>query len=278
MLPTATTNSLEHAIFLKGIEAAGGRIDKLEDYRSPRDADDHGTHTSSTAAGSEVPGSSLGFARGTARGISTNARLAIYKVLWSGDGADSDLLAAMDAAVSDGVDLLSLSLGLPTLPYYDDPIAIGALGAIEKGVFVSCSAGNSGPTPSAISNTAPCITTVVASSIDREFPAPVVLGNGKSYRGSSLYKGKTLGNKQLSLVYGKTASSNTTAHLCLAGSLDPNMVTGKIVLCDFGDEAAEMGLFVISYRLPVLIPSPGKTLKVISTGPKILRPPLKPRD
>jgi len=99
MLPTATTNSLEHAIFLKGIEAAGGRIDKLEDYRSPRDADDHGTHTSSTVAGSEVPGSSLGFARGTARGISTNARLAIYKVLWPQGSVSTDLLAAMDAAV-----------------------------------------------------------------------------------------------------------------------------------------------------------------------------------
>ena len=167
--------------FLKGFEALqGGPLNKSEDYRSPRDADGHGTHTSSTAAGSEVPGSSLlGFAAGTARGIATKARLAQYKACWSGGHcAISDILAAMDAAVSDGVDLLSLSLGLPgLLPYYSDPIAIGALGAIQKGGFVSCSAGNSGPTPSAISNTAPWITTVGASTIDREFPAPVVLGN-----------------------------------------------------------------------------------------------------
>jgi hypothetical protein len=91
-----------------------------------------------------------------------------------------------------------------------------------------------------ISNTAPWITTVGASSIDREFPAPVVLGNGKHYRGSSLYKGKTLGNVQFPLVYGKTASSNKTSNFsdfssfCVAGSLDLNMVSGKVVLCDIG--------------------------------------------
>jgi len=237
--------------FLKGYEVMYGPVDEKEDYRSPRDAKGHGTHTSSTAAGSEALGSNLlGFAGGTARGVATNARLAIYKVLWPRGSVSTDLLAAMDAAVSDGVDLLSLSLGPRSPqplsnPYDENPIAIGALGAIQKGVFVSCSAGNAGPTPSAISNTAPWITTVGASTIDREFPAPVLLGNGKNYQGSSLYKGKTLGNEQLPLVYGETASSNETANLCLPGSLDPNMVTGKIVFCDLGKNArVEKGLAV----------------------------------
>jgi len=233
--------------FLKGYEARSGVIDPKEDYRSARDANGHGTHTSSTVAGSEVPGSNLlGFARGTARGIATKAKLAVYKVCWARGCAYSDLLAGMEKAVSDGVDLLSVSIGVfGALPYYYDPIAIGALGAIEKGVFVSCSAGNEGPNPSAISNTAPWITTVGASTIDREFPAPVVLGNGKMYRGSSLYKGRTVGNEQFPLVYGKTVSSNHTAHLCLEGSLDPNMARGKIVLCEFGgSESVEKELVV----------------------------------
>lgn len=220
--------------FINGYEAMYGRIHPKEDYRSPRDSEGHGTHTSSTAAGSEVPGSSLlGLARGTARGIATNARLAVYKVCWEIDCVMSDVLAGMEAAVADGVDLLSLSLGIVSnVPYYQDPIAIGALGAIEKGVFVSCSAGNSGPF--AIFNTAPWITTVGASTIDREFPAPVVLGNGKSYMGSSVNKRKSLANEQLSLVYGKTASSKEAASFCVEGSLDPNMVRGKLVLCDLG--------------------------------------------
>nr|ABR16566.1 unknown [Picea sitchensis] len=231
--------------FLKGYEAKFGRIDEKEDYRSPRDADGHGTHTSSIAAGSEVPGSSLlGFATGTARGIATKARVAVYKVCW-GSCLGSDMLAAMEAAVADGVDLLSISIASRAIvPYYDDMIAIGALGAIQKGVFVSCSAGNEGPIYSAIFNTAPWITTVGASTIDREFPAPVVLGNGQNYRGSSLYKGEPVGNEQLPLVYGKTASRNETANLCLAGSHDPKMVSGKIVLCDLGGITAEKALVV----------------------------------
>lgn len=232
--------------FLKGYEAMYGRIHEKEDYRSPRDANGHGTHTSSTAAGSEVPGSSfLGFARGTARGIASKARLAIYKACWLVHCVNSDVLAGMEAAVSDGVDVLSLSLGLVSdVPYYRDPIAIGALGASERGVFVSCSAGNFGPF--AILNTAPWITTVGASTVDREFPAPVVLGNGNVYMGSSfLSKGKTLANEELPLVYGKTASRKEKANFCLDGSLDPNRVTGKIVLCDHGENGRkEKGLVV----------------------------------
>lgn len=236
--------------FHKGYEAQYGNLDEKNDIRSARDTDGHGTHTSSTVAGSEVPGSSLlGFAQGTARGIATKARLAVYKVCWAEGCADSDLLAGMEKAVSDGVDVMSVSIGSRSnnpLPYYRDSIAIGALGAIEKGIFVSCSAGNRGPTPSAISNTAPWITTVGASTIDREFPAPVILGNAKNYAGSSLYKGKTVGNAQLPLVYGKTASAiDETANLCLEGSLDSAMVRGKIVVCDLGEEGrAEKGLVV----------------------------------
>ncbi|XP_028107678.1 subtilisin-like protease SBT3.5 isoform X2 [Camellia sinensis] len=44
-------------------------------------------------------------------------------------------------------------------------------------IVVACSAGNSGPTPSTVTNVAPWIITVAASSIDRVFPSPLVLGN-----------------------------------------------------------------------------------------------------
>lgn len=89
------------------------------------------------------------------------------------------MLAAMDDAVADGVDVLSISLGSrKPQPFTEDGIAIGALHAVKRNVVVACSAGNSGPAPSTLSNPAPWVITVGASSIDRTFSSPAVLGNG----------------------------------------------------------------------------------------------------
>jgi hypothetical protein len=137
----------------------------------------------------------------------------------------------MDRAVGDGVDVLSLSLGGFSRPYYSDIIAIAAFGAIQNGVFVSCSAGNSGPSSSTVGNTAPWIMTVAASYIDRSFPTKVKLGNGKTFEGSSLYSGKR--TKELPLVYANTAGGQG-ARFCIDGSLSPNLVKGKIVVCERG--------------------------------------------
>lgn len=122
-------------------------------------------------------------AQGLARGGAPSARLAIYKVCWATGGCSSaDLLAAFDDAISDGVDVLSVSLGSPPpLPgYVDDVVAIGSFHAVAKGIAVVCSAGNSGPSPQTVINTAPWIITVAASSIDRAFPTMITLGNNQT--------------------------------------------------------------------------------------------------
>ncbi|EHA8591715.1 subtilisin-like protease SBT1.7 [Cocos nucifera] len=221
--------------FSKGYEASTGPINGTTESRSPRDDNGHGTHTATTSAGSVVTDASLfGFANGTARGMATRARVAAYKVCWAGGCFSSDILAAMDRAVDDGCQVLSLSLGGEMTEYYRDSVAIGAFNAMEKGLLISCSAGNGGPSAFSVTNVAPWIVTVGAGTIDRDFPAYVVLGNGKNYTGVSLYSGKLLPKSPLPFVYAGNASNATDGNFCMQGTLMREKVAGKIVLCDRG--------------------------------------------
>ncbi|KAE9618258.1 hypothetical protein Lal_00046978 [Lupinus albus] len=225
-------------IFYHGYEAAAGKFDEQTEYKSPRDQDGHGTHTAATVAGSPVHGANLqGYAYGTARGMAPGARIAAYKVCWSGGCFSSDILSAVDKAVADGVNVLSISLGGGVSSYYHDSLSVAAFGAMERGVFVSCSAGNAGPEPVTLTNVSPWITTVGASTMDRDFPAYVKLGNGANVTGVSLYKGrnKLSAKKQYPLIYmGSNSTSPDPRSLCLEGTLDPKRVSGKIVICDRG--------------------------------------------
>ncbi|KAJ1379358.1 Peptidase S8/S53 domain [Sesbania bispinosa] len=234
--------------FSKGYEAALGPIDETTESKSARDDDGHGSHTLTTAAGSAVSEASLfGLASGTARGMATQARVAVYKVCWIGGCFTSDIAAGIDKAIEDGVNILSMSIGGSLMDYYRDIIAIGAFTATSHGILVSTSAGNGGPSPGSLSNVAPWITTVGAGTIDRDFPAYITLGNGKAYTGASLYSGKPLPDSPLPLVYAGNVSNSTVGYLCIPGSLVPTKVSGKIVICERGGNSrVEKGLVVKS--------------------------------
>ncbi|VAH58768.1 unnamed protein product [Triticum turgidum subsp. durum] len=199
------------------------------EYMSPRDFSGHGTHVASTIAGGEVQGVSYaGLATGMARGGAPRARLAIYKVLWGPNTAASDasILAAIDDAIHDGVDVLSLSLGGGA--GHEFP---GTLHAVLRGISVIFSAGNDGPAPQTVTNVMPWVTTVAASTMDRAFPTFISLGN-KEKLGQSLY-------------YNSTLNSDDFKELVHAGScteewLASSNVTGKIVLCYAPREAPSM--------------------------------------
>ena len=225
-------------VFYRGYEAASGKINEKDEYKSPRDQDGHGTHTAATVAGSPVRHANLlGYAQGTARGMAPGARIAVYKVCWVGGCFSSDILSAVDRSVADGVNVLSISLGGGVSSYYRDSLSIASFGAMEMGVFVSCSAGNGGPDPISLTNVSPWITTVGASTMDRDFPAVVDLGKGKSITGVSLYRGRRnlSTKKKYPLVYtGSNSSTPDPNSLCLEGTLDPHTVAGKIVICDRG--------------------------------------------
>ncbi|GER57542.1 subtilase family protein [Striga asiatica] len=223
--------------FSKGYEA--NENGQLEEFKSPRDSIGHGTHTASIAAGRAVPNATFfGHATGVASGVAPRARIAVYKVCWKNGCMASDILAAFDKAISDGVHIISLSLDSGQVPFEIDPTSIGAFGAMQRGIFVSASAGNDGPGERTVSNIAPWLTTVGASSIDRRFPADVVLGDGQVIGGVSLYGGGPLLPNDTFLPLTYTNSCND--------GFSGDEVRGKIVVCprgpgQLGEPVAEAG-------------------------------------
>jgi len=199
------------------------------DYKSARDADGHGTHTASTAAGNRnVPASIMGKDLGTISGMAPRARIAMYKACWNDAGCyGTDLVAAIDQAVADGVDVINYSIGSAT-PQLVTADTVAFLYAADAGVFVAASAGNEGPGASTIGTpaAAPWVTSVGASTHGRDFQATATLGNDASYTGASI----TDGTPVLPLV----DSANAGSELCFPGELDAAAVAGKIVLCKRG--------------------------------------------
>jgi subtilisin family serine protease len=248
--------------FYKGYEAEFGPINETDglEVKSPRDTAGHGTHTASTAAGRWSYRASIArsLGRGTARGMAPKARLAVYKVIWNDTGADSDVLAAVDQAVADGVDVISISITVRYVandsgvrpPFWRDWTAIATYGAMKKGVFWSLSAGNDGPLPDSptgtVTNVAPWMTTVGAAYTDRIFAAEVLLGNNSlAVHGESLDT-KAQDSVTAPLISGLNAaiSPNVSdaATICTRGSLDPALIAGKIVLCATQTDSSDSGL------------------------------------
>ncbi|PPD85850.1 hypothetical protein GOBAR_DD17229 [Gossypium barbadense] len=169
---------------------------------STRDTEGHGTHTSTTVAGTYVKDASyFRYAPGTARGIAPMARVAMYKTLWEEGSYTTDVIAAIDQAITDGVDVLSLSLSWSQVELYEDPVAIATFAAIEKNIFVSTSAGNDGPDVETLNNGIPWVITVAAGTMDRDLSATLSLGNKVSVNGLAQYAGNFSSSTEFPIVF-----------------------------------------------------------------------------
>ncbi|GAB2212589.1 hypothetical protein Drorol1_Dr00020565 [Drosera rotundifolia] len=233
--------------FADGAQAAA-ILDTEKDFLSPFDAVGHGSHVASTAAGNfGVPVVVNGFFYGLASGMAPSARIAVYKAIYPSIGTLTDVLSAIDQAVKDGVDILTLSAG-PDEPPEDtitflDVFEIFLLLSRRAGVFVVQAAGNKGPGPNTVVSFSPWAVGVASCSTDRSYPATLTLGDGTQIKGVGL-SGPTFGTEliQYKLVLAKDALKakgkfpTTPAYLeeCQhPEAFDPIIVLGSIVICTF---------------------------------------------
>jgi len=210
------------------------------EYMSVRDYNGHGTHTSSTAGGNYgVAATGPAAVFGNVSGIAPRARISMYKALWStqdgstASGFGADLVAAIDQAVADGVDVINYSISGTTINFLDGA-EVAFLFAADAGVFVAASAGNSGPATGTVAHPSPWITTVAAGTHNRDGQGSVTLGNSVTYFGSSV--ATAVGPAPLVDSFTAVLLPATVgdAALCVPGSLDPTIVMNKIVVCDRG--------------------------------------------
>ncbi|XP_011047561.1 PREDICTED: subtilisin-like protease [Populus euphratica] len=251
---TACNGKIVGAQYFARAAIAAGDFNATRDYASPYDADGHGSHTASTAAGNyQIPVIANDFNYGYASGMAPGARIAVYKALYTFGGYMSDVVAAVDQAVEDGVDILSLSIGPSSVPSgpsaFLNVLEMELLFATKAGVFVVQAAGNGGPSPSSILSFSPWITSVAASIIDRKYKNSIILGNGRSFSGTGLAP-PTAGEMPYRIVAAADVSHrNTTSVLEVESCQHPehfilSSVRNKLVICtytfDFEYEAASI--------------------------------------
>ncbi len=226
---------LSARVYGEGFHGGTGNGLAPGEYLSARDADGHGSHTAGTAAGNaDVPASVLDQEWGTVSGVAPRARLAVYKACWSenpGEGlcALADLVAAIDQAVADGVDVINYSIGLDDDSFSPDSLAF--LFAADAGVAVATSAGNDGPDASTVGapSTSPWVTSVGAATQSRNFAGTLLLGTDLQIEGVTL----TPGTGALPLV----DAADLGNELCDPSVSFTGSVADAIVLCRRGGVA-----------------------------------------
>lgn len=235
--------------------------DVVEENNNGRDNTDHGSHVASIAAGNPISGLSVGNEPLVLSGVATNANIISYRACFLGDPDDVDddgcqgtaLLAAIDQAVTDGVDVINYSIGSGPISPWQSATAQAFLNVYLAGIFVATSAGNEGPADGSVGSPAmaPWILAVGSATHDRVFANVVqdMQGGGGTPPGD-LYGVSGTDQQPLALTdivhagdygfplcgtgpseSGATCADNTGA----SNPFEEGLFDGKIVVCDRGD-------------------------------------------
>ncbi|TYI26545.1 hypothetical protein ES332_A05G120500v1 [Gossypium tomentosum] len=229
-----------------------GIFNSSQDYASPFDGDGHGTHTASVAAGNHgIPVVVAGHHFGNASGMAPRSHIAVYKALYkSFGGFAADVVAGIDQAAQDGVDIISLSITPnrrpPGIATFFNPIDMALLSAVKAGMFVVQAAGNTGPSPKSMSSFSPWIFTVGAASHDRAYANSIILGNNVTIPGVGLAPG-TDTDQMYTLISAVHALCNETI-------LANDMYVGECQdSSNFNEELIQGNLLICSYSIQFVL-------------------------
>lgn len=206
------------------------------EFDSARDSEGHGTHTASTAAGNgQVPATLFGVDRGLVSGIAPRAHVIMYRVCALDGCYSSDSAAAVEQAILDKVDAINFSISGGNNPY-GDAVSLAFLMAYENGVFVSASAGNSGPSAETVAHREPWVITAAASTSNRHFYSTLTLtadnGDTLDLTGATVTDGISTPTP---VIFAPTSAADPTG-LCLT-PFPAGTFNGEIVICRRGNNA-----------------------------------------
>ncbi len=207
-----------------------------ETDNNPEDEDSHGSHTASTTAGNVVTSTLVAPTisyTSTISGVAPHANIIAYDAC-SGGCPLTALVASIDQTVLDGVDVINYSISGGDDPY-NDSASLAFLAATDAGVFVSASAGNSGPGAETVAHIEPWVQTVAASTHNRKNGNALIDMTGGATTPPADMSGKsvTSGYGPADIVY----AGDFGNPLCPPGGFLPGTFSGQIVVCDRGTYA-----------------------------------------
>ncbi|AJQ93465.1 S8 family serine peptidase [Gynuella sunshinyii] len=208
---------------------------------SPRDKEGHGSHTAGTSAGNIVFNATVKAPSGYTitkdiAGVAPHANIIAYNVCDENGCYTSAILFAIDRAIQDGVDVINYSIGGGADDPWVNQTSLAYLTAMDAGIFVATSAGNSGPAPETLGSPAdaPWITAVASSSHNYMYKSALVDLTG----GDTTPPADIIG-QAMSEGYGPAVILDATDYgnpLCLEDQFTAKF-DGEIVLCDAGEIA-----------------------------------------
>ncbi|GKU88290.1 hypothetical protein SLEP1_g2572 [Rubroshorea leprosula] len=225
--------------FLKGCKAVQGKINETKNFRSPKATTSHGTHCASTTGNNLAQNASFySLANGVATGMRYTSRIVVYKVCWEAPAscAYADTLVAIDQAIKDGVDMVSISIGFEeggAVSYFEDSTAQAAFVGIQRGIFLSLSVGNEGPCT--IGNTAPTLigASLQLSSLERDkFLKGYLFSAGGEARKPILSYLNSTNSPTASLTFKGTAYGKRAPMVATFPSRGPNLVSPDLLKPD----------------------------------------------